>query len=67
MGVQLRFPEELAQNLAKRCGQKEGARNMRRLVQEEVEGPLAVLLLKNHKKPSRIRAAHKEGMLQFIG
>ena len=67
MGVQLRFPEELAQNLAKRCGQKEGARNMRRLVQEEVEGPLAAILLKSSKKPSKIRASYKEGVLQFNG
>jgi ATP-dependent Clp protease ATP-binding subunit ClpC len=66
-GIQLRFPEELAENLASKCGCSEGARNLRRLVQEEVEGPLAVLLLKNHKKPSRIRAAYQEGMLQFIG
>ena len=66
MGVQLHFPEELAANLASRCGQKEGARNLRRLVQEEVEGPLAVLLLKNSKKPSKIRASYKEGALQFM-
>ena len=67
MGIQLRFPEELAQNLARRCGKKEGARNLRRMVQEEVEGPLAALLLKNSKRPSKIRAAYKEGTLQFIG
>ncbi len=67
MGVQLRFPEELAESLASRCTQKEGARNLRRLVQDEVEGPLAVLLLKNNKKPSKIRTAYKEGVLQFMG
>ena len=67
MGIQLRFPEELAENLARRCGKKEGARNLRRLVQEEVEGPLSVLLLKESKKPSKIRATYKEGSLQFMG
>jgi ATP-dependent Clp protease ATP-binding subunit ClpC len=67
MGIQLHFPEELAENLANRCGQKEGARNLRRLVQEEVEGPLAVLLLKNSRKPSKIKASYKEGALQFLG
>ncbi|MBQ7415884.1 MAG: ATP-dependent Clp protease ATP-binding subunit [Oscillospiraceae bacterium] len=67
MGVQLHFPEELAASLAGRCSQKEGARNLRRLVQEEVEGPLATVLLKSGKKPGKIRAAYKEGMLQFIG
>ena len=65
MGVQLRFPEELAQSLAKRCGRKEGARNLRRLVQEEVEGPLAAILLKAGKKPSKIRTSYKEGALLF--
>ena len=67
MGIQLHFPEELAQNLASRCGQKEGARNLRRLVQEEVEGPLAVLLLKNSRRPSKIKASYKEGALQLQG
>ena len=67
MGIQLHFPEELAQNLARRCGKKEGARNLRRMVQDEVEGPLAALLLKTAKKPSKIRTAYKEGTLQFMG
>ena len=67
MGVQLQLPDELAHSLGKRCGQKEGARHLRRLVQDEVEGPLAVLLLKSSKKPSKIRASYKEGALQFHG
>jgi ATP-dependent Clp protease ATP-binding subunit ClpA len=65
MGVQLSFPEELARELSRRCGQKEGARQLRRLVQEEVEGPLAMLLLKAGKKPGKIRGTYKEGVLQF--
>ena len=67
LGVQLHFPEELAKNLASRCGQKEGARTLRRLVQDEVEGPLAAILLKNGKRPTKLRASMKEGALQFIG
>jgi ATP-dependent Clp protease ATP-binding subunit ClpA len=67
MGVQLHFPQELAQNLAQRCGKKEGARNLRRLVQEEVEGPLAAILLRSGKRPTKLRAAYKEGTLQFNG
>ena len=67
MGVQLHFPEELAQNLARRCPKAEGARNLRRLVQDEVEGPLAAILLKNSKKPSKIRATYQAGILQFMG
>ena len=66
MGVQLSFPEELPRELSRRCGKKEGARQLRRLVQEEVEGPLAALLLKAGKKPGKIRGMYKEGVLQFV-
>ena len=65
MDIQLQLPPELCGSLARRCGKKEGARHLRRLVQEEVEGPLAVLLLKNGKKPSKIKASYREGALQF--
>ena len=65
VGVQLQFPEELAHSLSCRCGSKEGARALRRLIQQEVENPLATLLLKSSKKLSKIRATLKEGKLQF--
>ena len=65
IGVQLQFPEELAHNLSSRCGRKGGARALRRLIQQEVENPLATLLLKSTKKMSRIKATLKEGQLQF--
>ena len=67
MGIQLQLPRELAGQLASRCGKKEGARNLRRLVQDEVEGPLASLLLRAPKKPGKIRGMYKEGVLQFQG
>ena len=67
MGIQLQLPQELAGQLASRCGRKEGARYLRRLVQDEVEGPLASLLLRTGKKPVKIRGAYKEGVLQFQG
>ena len=67
MDIQLQLPEELAHELGSRCGKKEGARQLRRLVQEEVEGPLATLLLKHGKKPTKIKGAYKEGVLQFLG
>ena len=65
VGVHLQFPEELAHSLSVRCGSKDGARALRRLIQQEVENPLATLLLKNTKKLSKIRATLKEGQLQF--
>ena len=65
MDVQLQLPAELPGSLARRCGRKEGARYLRRLVQDEVEGPLSVLLLKSGKKPAKIKGSYKEGSLQF--
>ena len=66
MDIQLQLPEELARELCSRSGKKEGARQLRRLIQDEVEGPLAVHLLKHGKKPAKIRAAYQEGALQFM-
>ena len=65
MGIQLQLPQELPGRLADRCGKKEGARYLRRLVQEEVEGPLASLLLRSGRKPGKIRGTYREGVLQF--
>ena len=65
LGVQLQLPEELAHSLGERCSGKGGARALRRLVQQEVENPLATLLLRSTKKLSRIKALLKEGQLQF--
>ncbi len=66
-GVQLQFPEELAHDLGSRCSLKEGARALRRMVQQEVENPLANHLLKSSKKLTKLRGVLKEGQLQFLG
>ena len=66
VGVHLQFPEELSRSLSSRCGSREGARALRRLIQQEVENPLATFLLKSTKKLSKIRATLKEGQLQFL-
>ena len=55
MGSQLLIPGELAQSLAARSRGKDGARQLRRLVQTEVEGPLASFLLRCSRRPSKIR------------
>ena len=62
-GIQLAFPEELAQLLGKKMHKQGGARQVRRLVQEEVEGPLSMHLLKCTKKPAKIRLKMEEGKL----
>ena len=64
-GIHLQLPEELVLELGRCSCARGGARHLRRLVQERVEGPLAIHLLKCGKKPSRIRACLAEGMLLF--
>jgi ATP-dependent Clp protease ATP-binding subunit ClpB len=64
-GIQLQLPEELARELGCCCRKQGGARNLRHLVQERVEGPLAVYLLRSEKKPSGIKAKLEDGVLRF--
>ena len=54
-GVQLTLPEELTKYLADRCKTQDGARYMRRLVQDQVEGPLAEYLLRKGKRTAKIQ------------
>ncbi len=65
IGIQLSFPEELAKELGAKGKQRGGARNIRHLVQEQVEGPLAVYLLKCTKKPGKIKTKLEDGKLIF--
>ena len=55
-GIQLQLPDELAAHLGKTGRGKGGARQLRRIVQEQVEGPLAAFLLSCSRKPAKIRA-----------
>ena len=64
-GIQLSLPEELPRQLSGSLRKKDGARQLRRVVQEQVEGPLAVFLLKTGKKPSKIRGYWENGAIQF--
>lgn len=67
MGVQIQFPPELARSLGRRCAGKDGARQLRRMVQTEVEGELASFLLRCSRKPSKIRAHMENEVLTFQG
>jgi ATP-dependent Clp protease ATP-binding subunit ClpC len=67
LGIQLQYPEGLAETLSRRCMNKEGARCLRRLVQERVEGPLALYLLQSGKKNAKIRGQLENGALTFYG
>ena len=55
LGTQLQYPQEIAPYLLGKCPGKDGARQLRRLVQSQVEGPLASFLLRCARKPSRIQ------------
>ena len=55
MGTQLQIPHELAAQLSARCRGRGGARQLRRLVQTEVEGPLASFLLQCSRRPARLK------------
>ena len=65
LDIQLQIPEELAACLGQRCRQKGGARALRRLMQEEVEGPLATFLLECSRQPSRVYARMENGKVVF--
>ena len=65
LGTQIQYPQEAAAYLLERAGGKDGARQLRRLVQTEVEGPLASFLLRCSRKPGRVKLQIKEGHLSF--
>ena len=65
LGTQLLLPPELAAELLKKRPGKDGARQIRRLVQTEVEGPLASYLLRCGKKPARVKPKWEDGKLFF--
>ena len=65
MGTQLLLPPELPGFLMEKCPGKDGARQLRRLVQSEVEGPLASFLLRCSRKPSRVKLRVEGGEISF--
>ena len=65
LDIQLQLPREVAQILGQKCREQGGARALRRLVQEEVEGPLATFLLECSRRPSRISAYMEAGHICF--
>ncbi len=55
LGVELEIPDELAHILAKRCRNAGGARQLRNLIQRELESKVAAILLEQDPKPEKIR------------
>ena len=64
-GLLLQLPEGLPEALADACKQNEGARQIRRLIQDRVESPLAAYLLQPGKKPSRAKGELRNGSVYF--
>lgn len=64
-GTQLQLPQELAAFLLEKCPGRDGARQLRRLVQSEVEGPLAAFLLRCSRRPNRVKLRLEEGSVCF--
>ena len=64
-GIRLDLPEELPQYLVSHAQKKDGARNLRRLVQDQVEAPLSEFLLCCTKKPTRVHGRMEADKIQF--
>ena len=65
IGTQLQIPSETAEFLLKKAVGKDGARQLRRLVQSEVEGPLAVFLLSCSRKPGKVKLRLEQERVSF--
>ena len=65
-GIQLQLPRGLAEKLGRESCRTGGARNLRHLIQEQVEGPLAIHLLQAAKQPEKVEGILREASLEFI-
>ena len=64
-GCQLTVPENAAQWLAQQAKGKDGARQLRRLVQDRIEGPLASYLLRLPRRPARLKLQMEDRGVTF--
>jgi len=64
-GIHLTLDRQLPTFLTQGCTAKSGARKLRSLVQEKVEGPLASHLLQCTKKPAKLIAVVEESQIVF--
>ncbi len=65
IGIQLQLPEELAGELCAHCKGRGGARQLRKLVQTKVEGPLAAYLLGCSRRPGKVKGHLEDRNLSF--
>ena len=64
-GIRLTLPKELASELCRNCPKQGGARKLRHMVQEKVEGPLSVFLLRCPQMPSKVKVTLDDRKLRF--
>ena len=64
-GLQLTVAPELAAWLCRDCRSRDGARQLRRIVQNKVEGPLAEYLLRCARRPGKLRIWEEKGEICF--
>jgi ATP-dependent Clp protease ATP-binding subunit ClpB len=64
-GLELELPEELPALLGDQSQKSGGARSLRRLIQDRVEGPLSEYLLKSGKKLTKVKVHLSNGELLF--
>ncbi len=64
-GIALSLPEVLPRQLVEGMKSSDSARSLRRLVQDQVEGPLALYLLQCSRQPSKVKARLENGVLTF--
>ena len=65
-GIDLQLPMGLAARLGQEGKNRGGARHLRHLVQEKVEGPLSSYLLQCSKQPVKVEGIFREDRLEFI-
>ena len=64
-GLHLQLPANVCKSISASAGKKDGARQLRRLIQERVETPLAAFLLKNGKRMTKIYAENEGDEVKF--
>ena len=65
VGTQLQLPQETAAFLLEKASGKDGARQLRRLIQNQVEGPLAAFLLRCGSRPGNVTGILRGEELDF--
>ncbi len=64
-GIELQLPADTAEKIGSCCEAKDGARQVRHLIQERVEDPLSMYLLQTNRKPGEVQGFWEGEILAF--